>query len=50
MQIDRQEGRPVEVEAMLGEPMRRAQAAGVSVPRLEMLYRMVSLGNVDNLR
>lgn len=39
MQVDRQEGRPMEVEAILGEPLRRAQARGVPVPILESLYR-----------
>jgi ketopantoate reductase len=39
MQVDRQEGRPMEVEAILGEPLRRAKAKGVDVPVLEALYR-----------
>ena len=39
MQVDRQEGRPMEVEAILGEPLRRAQARGVTVSILESLYR-----------
>ena len=43
MQIDRQSGRPMEVEAILGEPLRQAAKAGVQTPRLEMLYRLVKL-------
>src|SRR5215217_473946 len=39
MQVDRQEGRPMEVEAILGEPLRRARAGRVSTPVLEALYR-----------
>jgi ketopantoate reductase len=39
MQVDRQQGRPLEVEAILGEPLRRAQAGGVKTPILESLYR-----------
>lgn len=39
MQVDRQEGRPMEVEAILGEPLRRARSKGVAVPILEGLYR-----------
>jgi 2-dehydropantoate 2-reductase len=39
MQVDRQEGRPMEVEAILGEPLRRARAGGVETPVLEALYR-----------
>jgi len=39
MQIDRRAGRPMEIEAILGEPLRRAGALGVAVPKLEKLYR-----------
>jgi 2-dehydropantoate 2-reductase len=43
MQIDRSNGRPLEVEAILGEPLRQAQRAGVSTPRLLTLYELASL-------
>ena len=43
MQVDRQLGRPMEVEAIFGEPLRRARAAGVPTPRLEMLYHALRL-------
>jgi 2-dehydropantoate 2-reductase len=43
MQIDRREGRPLEVEAILGEPLRRAQAAGVPTPYLRAVYEMARL-------
>jgi 2-dehydropantoate 2-reductase len=36
--VDFLAGREVEVEAIWGEPLRRAQAAGAHVPRLERLY------------
>jgi 2-dehydropantoate 2-reductase len=39
MQVDRNEGRPMEVEAILGEPLRRAAAKGVETPVLAALYR-----------
>jgi 2-dehydropantoate 2-reductase len=39
MQVDRNEGRPMEVEAILGEPLRRARAKGVAAPILGGLYR-----------
>ncbi len=39
--IDWQLGRPVEVEAIWGEPLRRGQAAGAVMPRLELLYRLL---------
>jgi ketopantoate reductase len=43
MQVDRQEGRPLEIEAILGEPLHRAKAAGVKTPILEALYRTARL-------
>jgi 2-dehydropantoate 2-reductase len=45
MQIDRQEGRELEVESILGEPLRQARRLGVSAPKLEMLYHLTSLMN-----
>jgi 2-dehydropantoate 2-reductase len=36
--VDFLAGREVEVEAIWGEPLRRAQAAGLSMPRLARLY------------
>jgi len=36
--IDYLDGREVEVESIWGEPLRRAQAVGAAVPRLEALY------------
>ncbi len=40
--IDFVEGREVEVEAIWGEPVRRALAAGVNAGRIESLYRLIS--------
>lgn len=37
--IDYLENRPVEVEAIWGEPLRRGQAAGFRMPNLEELYQ-----------
>ncbi|HEX8310332.1 MAG TPA: 2-dehydropantoate 2-reductase [Chthoniobacteraceae bacterium] len=39
--IDWELGRPVEVEAIWGEPWRRGVAAGATMHRLEMLYRIL---------
>ncbi len=42
--IDWLEGREIEVEAIWGEPLRRAQAAGATLPRLGRLYaRLLAL-------
>lgn len=43
MQIDRQSRRAMEVEAILGEPLRQAAKAGVHTPNLQLLYRLVKL-------
>lgn len=39
--IDFVEGREVEVEAIWGEPLRRAQAVGLEAPKLEALYQKI---------
>jgi 2-dehydropantoate 2-reductase len=39
--LDYEAGREMEIEPIWGEPCRRAQAAGASVPRLEMLYHLL---------
>lgn len=39
--IDFVEGKPVEVEAIWGEPLRRAEAAGAQVPEMRALYEKI---------
>ncbi|HJT82414.1 MAG TPA: ketopantoate reductase C-terminal domain-containing protein, partial [Chthoniobacterales bacterium] len=39
--IDYQAGNPLEIEAIWGEPLRRAQSAGAQMPRLEQLYAIL---------
>ncbi len=39
MKVDYDRGRPMEVEAIFGNPLRMARAAGVELPRLAALYR-----------
>jgi 2-dehydropantoate 2-reductase len=41
MKIDFDAGRPLEVEAIFGNSLRAAQAAGVAAPRIEMLYHQL---------
>ena len=43
MQVDRNESRPMEVEAILGEPLRQARQAGVQMPKLASLYELLSI-------
>ncbi len=41
MKIDYDESRPLEVEAIFGNPIRAAQQAGIKMPKIEVLYRML---------
>jgi 2-dehydropantoate 2-reductase len=38
---DWEKGKPLEIEAIWGEPLRRAAAAGANVPRLEIIYALL---------
>jgi len=38
---DWEAGKPLEIEAIWGEPLRRAAAAGAKTPRLEMIYALL---------
>ncbi|KAL1304703.1 hypothetical protein AAFC00_003652 [Neodothiora populina] len=40
--------RPLEIETFLGSPMKLAQDAGVSVPRIETLYALLHHANIVN--
>src|SRR5438445_2380423 len=50
MQLDRQHGRPMEVEAILGEPLRAAAMAGVAMPLMAELYRLARIVNLAKCR
>src|SRR5436305_1704908 len=39
--LDWEAGRPLEIESIWGEPLRRATAAGANVPRLEIVYTLL---------
>ena len=41
--LDWEAGKPLEIEAIWGEPLRRAAAAGGNTPRLEMAYALLKL-------
>jgi 2-dehydropantoate 2-reductase len=41
-------GKPLEIEAIWGEPVRRAAAAGAKIPRTEMIYEL--LKKLDQVR
>jgi 2-dehydropantoate 2-reductase len=39
MKLDFESGRPLELDAIYAAPLRAARAAGVDLPRIEMLWR-----------
>jgi 2-dehydropantoate 2-reductase len=43
MLIDREEGRPLEIEAIIGKPLEYGTACGVPMPGIGMLYRLLQL-------
>ncbi len=43
MLIDYEQRRPLEVDPILGEPVRRAHAAGLAVPHLTMNHRLLAM-------
>jgi len=43
MQIDREHGRPLEIEAIVGKPLAKARALGINAPLIEMVYRLLRL-------
>jgi 2-dehydropantoate 2-reductase len=42
MKLDADAGRPLEIEAMLAEPLRRAHRAGVEMPAVAVLHRQLA--------
>ncbi len=44
--LDFEAGRALEIEAIWGEPLRRAQARGIPMPRLEQLYKRLKVLDV----
>jgi 2-dehydropantoate 2-reductase len=48
MKIDYDERRPMEVEAIYGNPLRAAKRAGADSPRLEALYRQLKFMDARN--
>ncbi len=48
MQIDYEVKRPLEVEAIIGEPLKRAEKAGLNTPYLKTLYAIVKHLDIKN--
>lgn len=47
MKIDYDESRPLEVEAIFGNPIRAAEQVGIKLPQIEVLYRMLKFVDVQ---
>lgn len=50
MKLDFDAGRPLEVEAIYGNALRAAQAAGAAVPKIDMLYRQLKFCDARSVR
>jgi 2-dehydropantoate 2-reductase len=52
MKIDYDESRPLEIEAIFGNPVRKAQAAGVNLPQINCLYQQLKFldGRIHNFK
>jgi len=44
MMIDREEGQPLELEAIYGIPLKQAKAVGINMPKVEMLHTLLDFG------
>lgn len=49
MKIDFDENRPLEIEAIFGNPLKAAAAVGVKLPRIAMLHHQLQFLNRDHL-
>jgi 2-dehydropantoate 2-reductase len=49
MKIDYDQHRPLEVEAMFGNPLRKAQAKGVNLPLISCLYQQLKFLDAKNI-
>jgi 2-dehydropantoate 2-reductase len=50
MKIDYDEQRPLEIEAIFGNPLRMAKEAGLALPKVEVLYQQLKFLDMQNRR
>jgi 2-dehydropantoate 2-reductase len=50
MKIDYDMKRPLEIEAIVGNPLRAAQTAGTELPLIAMLYKQLKFLDTKNRR
>lgn len=44
-QLDKERGSPMEIEVILGVPLKRAKAKGLEVPHLDLIHSLCSATN-----
>lgn len=49
MKLDYERGRPLEIEAILGHPLRMAERAGARLPQIKMLYQQLKMLDRSNI-
>lgn len=49
-QLDKERGSPMEVEVILGTPLKRAKAKGLKVPFLDFIHSVCSATNALTLK
>ena len=47
MHLDRQYGNPMEIESVIGEPLRRGRQHGIQLPEIQTLY--AGLKGIDQI-
>jgi 2-dehydropantoate 2-reductase len=48
-QLDKERGSPMEIEVILGTPLKRAEAKGLKVPHLSLIYSICNATNAFNI-
>jgi 2-dehydropantoate 2-reductase len=48
-QLDKERGSPMEIEVILGVPLKRAKAKGLEVPHLDLIHSVCSATNASIL-
>ena len=48
MKLDYDHQRPMEIEAIYGEPLRAAAAKGRALPAIQMLYNLLGFMDINN--
>jgi 2-dehydropantoate 2-reductase len=50
MKIDYERRRPLEIEGIIGNPLRMAREAGIKLPKMGMLYQQLKFLDTRNIQ